>query len=73
MFLGLIIRHQVDLHLILNQTPLMYPTQLYPARIPWTPSVGRLCGNGECGAAGTCVDGVCQRKNSDGTVFNIPV
>jgi hypothetical protein len=56
----------------LNQTPLMYPTQLYP-RIPFAPQVGRPCSENSCGATGVCQQGICQRKNSDGTVFNIPV
>jgi hypothetical protein len=56
----------------LNQTPLTYPTQLYP-KIPFYPSVGKPCGENSCGATGVCQQGVCQRKNSDGTVFNIPV
>jgi hypothetical protein len=55
----------------LNQTPLMYPTQLYP-KIPFFPSVGRPCGNGDCGATGTCTEGVCQRNDGSKTVFNIP-
>lgn len=54
----------------LNQTPLTYETQLYP-KIPWTPSVGRPCANGECGAAGTCIGGICQRNDTNKTTFNI--
>lgn len=53
----------------LDQTPLVYPTQLYP-KIPWYPSVGKPCGDG-CGATGTCVDGVCKRNPTNKTVFGI--
>ena len=58
--------------------PLMYPNQLYPAKIPFYPRTGRPCDyfnapEGNCGATGVCVSGVCQRKPTNGkTVFNIP-
>ena len=58
----------------LDQQPLIYKQQLF-SRPPYLPSLGLKCDNGinNCEAAGTCVDGICQRNPSPNTVFNIPV
>ncbi len=56
----------------LFQQPLMYPTQMYP-KIPWAPKTGMSCVEGQCGATGSCVDGVCQQNPVTQTVFGIDV
>jgi hypothetical protein len=57
--------------------PMMYPRQIYPAKMPYYPETGRPC-NGKlssmgCGSTGVCTDGICHMKDQNNTVFNIPV
>lgn len=53
--------------------PMMYPTQYYPAKVPWYPETGRPCKEGGCGATGVCHNGVCTIRSQNNTVFDIPV
>lgn len=58
--------------------PVQYKEQMWPVRVPYQPRVGTPCtkneynGRVECpGATGMCVDGVCQPKTFNRTVFGI--
>lgn len=51
----------------LFQQPLTFNNQLYPLP-PWYKKVGMPCGVG-CGATCNCINGICTRRNSNGTVF----
>lgn len=51
--------------------PMMYPQQLYPAKMPYYPEFGQVCKNTQdCGATGLCVNGSCTVKDKAGSVFN---
>ena len=58
--------------------PMMYPQQLYPAKVPYyddsVNNYGRPCKepNG-CGVLGACVNGVCTVKNQQDTVFDLKI
>jgi len=58
----------------LYQQPLMYPKQLYP-KLPWYPKYGQPCAEGDCGATGACVNGICAigPKQNNKTAFNVSV
>ena len=56
----------------LYQQPLSYANQLYP-KVPWYPKEGSACYKNDCGATGTCVQGVCRNNNSPNTAFNVPI
>jgi hypothetical protein len=57
----------------LKEQPMLSTYQMYP-RDPYSSDAGSECNtSNQCGAMGTCVNGVCQVKNYNGSVFNIPV
>ena len=50
--------------------PYTFNNQIYPARIPYYPEVGRPCESGDCGVLGKCENGVCKAMPYNKTVFN---
>lgn len=57
----------------LNKMPLLSEYQMYP-KAPYSSDQGSACSDEEqCGAMGTCVNGVCQVKEYNGSVFNIQI
>ena len=61
--------------------PMIYPQQIYPAKLPYIDdsvnNVGRPCGGNDCGAFGSCINGVCSINRTDEdnntTVFNMKI
>jgi hypothetical protein len=58
--------------------PMMYPEQLYQAKIPYYDdsihNIGRPCtGPNGCGVFGTCANGTCTVKDKSNTVFNLKI
>lgn len=49
--------------------PYTFGKQIYPARIPYYPELGRPC-DGDCGVLGKCENGVCKAQPYHKTVFN---
>jgi hypothetical protein len=56
----------------LNEQPMRFREDIYPARVPWYPEYGRPCTDGQCGATGICKDGTCEMRRTDRTAFNVP-
>lgn len=54
------------------QAPLMYPQQIYPAKIPHYNELGRPCDSiKDCGIMGVCQEGKCNAIPYQNTTFNI--
>ncbi len=49
--------------------PYTFPNQIYPAKIPYYPELGRPC-DGDCGVLGKCENGTCKAVPYNKTVFN---
>mgnify|MGYP000343700962 CR=1 FL=1 len=61
----------------INQ-PIIYPNQMYPAKIPYYDDTinqtGKVCGEAnDCGVLGACQGVVCKVKRSDNTVFDLRI
>ena len=61
-----------------NGQPMVYPQQMYPAKLPYyndsVANYGRPCKEPDgCGVLGACVDGVCKVKDQNNTVFDIKI
>ena len=53
-----------------NGNPYTFNNQIYPAKIPYYPELGRPCeGNAGCGVLGKCENGVCGATPYNKTVF----